>query len=80
MSANFCQLRVVTDSETHHSIVEKYTKDSLEELYRVLNAVVKASPKDGLSFSFTSEEGGGKTFIPARRIRYITVLKVDPPE
>ena len=80
MSVNLCRLRVVTDMETHHSSIEEYTEESLEELYRVLDAVTRGRPNTGMSFSFRAEEGGGKTFIPAHRIRYITVLKVDPSE
>lgn len=80
MSVNLYQLRVATNSETHYSIAEEHTRASLEDLYQVLNEIVSADPKDGVSFSFNSEKGGGKTFIPAHRIRYITVLRVDPSE
>ena len=74
------QTRVVTEHEVHCSIIEEYTPRDLEELFQVLNAVAKVGPEDGMSFSFTTEDGGGKTFIPARWIRYITVLKVDSPK
>lgn len=77
---NWCQIRVITDSEVHYSIVEEYTPEDLEELYRVLSKTTRVGSEDGMSFSFSNEEGGGKTFIPARHIRYITVVKVDPPK
>lgn len=75
------QLRVVTGSETHYSIVEEYTPEALEELYQALEEVVKMNPEEGAGFSFLSDEGdGGKVFIPVRRIQSITVLDFDPPE
>ena len=79
-TAHWYQIRVVTESETHYSAVDKYTQGELEELYRVLDTAAKVNSKDGASFSFSTDEGEGQTFIPTRLIRYITVLKVDPPE
>ena len=79
-TAHWYQVRVVTESETHYSNIEQYAQDELEELHEVLDAVVKMSAKDGGCFSFFTEVDGGRTFIPVHRIRYITVLKVDPPE
>ena len=74
------QIRVVTEHEVHHSIIEEYAPRDLEELHDVLSKTTRVGSEDGMSFSFTTEGGGGKTFIPARWIRYITVQKVDPPE
>lgn len=75
------QIRVVTEHEVHHSIIEGYTEEDLEELHEVLDSVVKMSPEDRAGFTFLTDEGdGGKVFIPVRLIQSITVLDFDSPK
>lgn len=73
------QLRVSVNGQIHLSKPGWVSQDEMEKLQDLIASMVKIGRNDGGQINFEIEGGGGWTFIPARSIDYMTILKVDPP-
>lgn len=74
------QIRVSVNGEIHLSKPDRINQDDMEKLQNLLGSMAKVGRNESGQINFEIEGGGGWTFIPARNIDYMTILRVSPPE